>query len=345
MSSRLRVAIAYLNMLTIGTEAGGSAPLPYHLASCPRTGSSTPAGACRIRRVPRPPSPSTRYRDDRDPSTVGDADVGIIGEVAYTRAIMNARSDAGDAVFQTLDAFRIELPSWGFANTGTRFGKYLQPAAAVTIEEKLRDAGARARADRLCPTVALHVHWDFPGGLDDAEAVAAMAARAGVAPARSTRTSSRTRTTSTARSAIRIRPCARRRSSTAATASRSRRVGSRDLSLLVRRRLELSGHGEHPAAQALVRGGADAPCTTRSATEQRLLVEYKPFEPAFYHTDIADWGMALLLARAAGRRRRCSSTPAITTCRRTSSRSSPGCSTKACSAASTSTIAGMPTTT
>jgi L-rhamnose isomerase/sugar isomerase len=36
------------------------------------------------------------------------------------------------------------------------------------------------------------------------------------------------------------------------------------------------------------------------ATDQRLLVEYKPFEPAFYHTDIADWGMALLLARAAG---------------------------------------------
>ena len=33
---------------------------------------------------------------------------------------------------------------------------------------------------------------------------------------------------------------------------------------------------------------------------QRMLVEYKPFEPAFYHTDIADWGMALLLARAAG---------------------------------------------
>src|SRR5205085_5471609 len=36
------------------------------------------------------------------------------------------------------------------------------------------------------------------------------------------------------------------------------------------------------------------------ARDQRLLVEYKPFEPAFYHTDIADWGMALLLARAAG---------------------------------------------
>ena len=34
--------------------------------------------------------------------------------------------------------------------------------------------------------------------------------------------------------------------------------------------------------------------------KQRLLIEYKPFEPAFYHTDVADWGMAFLLARAAG---------------------------------------------
>ena len=45
---------------------------------------------------------------------------------------------------------------------------------------------------------------------------------------------------------------------------------------------------------------ARARCTPTSARDQRLLVEYKPFEPAFYHTDIADWGMALLLARAAG---------------------------------------------
>src|SRR5207302_7629213 len=36
------------------------------------------------------------------------------------------------------------------------------------------------------------------------------------------------------------------------------------------------------------------------ASGQRMLVEYKPFEPAFYHTDIADWGMALVMARSAG---------------------------------------------
>ncbi len=45
------------------------------------------------------------------------------------------------AVFEALESFRIELPSWGFANTGTRFGKFLQPAAASTIEQKFSDAG------------------------------------------------------------------------------------------------------------------------------------------------------------------------------------------------------------
>ncbi|MBI4875311.1 MAG: sugar isomerase, partial [Acidobacteria bacterium] len=46
-----------------------------------------------------------------------------------------------EAVWKALDAFNIEIPSWGVANTGTRFGKFIQPAAATTIEEKLSDAG------------------------------------------------------------------------------------------------------------------------------------------------------------------------------------------------------------
>ena len=45
--------------------------------------------------------------------------------------------------FAALDRFRIELPSWGFADTGTRFGVFHQPAAARTLEEKLADAGVR----------------------------------------------------------------------------------------------------------------------------------------------------------------------------------------------------------
>ena len=61
-----------------------------------------------------------------------------------------------------LDRFAIETPSWGYADTGTRFGKFLQAAAAGTVEEKFADAGQVHRLTGCCPTVALHVLWDFP---------------------------------------------------------------------------------------------------------------------------------------------------------------------------------------
>src|ERR1700687_894416 len=87
-----------------------------------------------------------------------------------------------DRLFEALDQFAIELPSWGFANTGTRFGKYLQPAAAVTIEEKLADAGQVHALTGICPTVALHVLWDCPDGAAGVAHVAASADRCGVRP-------------------------------------------------------------------------------------------------------------------------------------------------------------------
>src|ERR1700729_1083366 len=85
-------------------------------------------------------------------------------------------------IFHTLDRFRIELPSWGFADTGTRFGKYIQPAAAVSIEEKIADAAEVHSLTGACPTVALHVQWDFEEGIDSASKVAAIAQRHSVRP-------------------------------------------------------------------------------------------------------------------------------------------------------------------
>src|ERR1700748_160246 len=72
-----------------------------------------------------------------------------------------------EQVFAALDAFRIEIPSWGFANTGTRFGKFVQAAAATSIEEKFADAGEIHRLTGVTPTVALHVLWDLPNGKAD----------------------------------------------------------------------------------------------------------------------------------------------------------------------------------
>src|SRR5579875_3634768 len=76
-----------------------------------------------------------------------------------------------DHVFAALDSFRIEVPAWGFANTGTRFGKFVQPAAATTIAERFADAGMVNKLTGASPTVALHVLWDLPNGTADVPAI------------------------------------------------------------------------------------------------------------------------------------------------------------------------------
>lgn len=52
----------------------------------------------------------------------------------------NSHSANLEQATRALDAFQIEIPSWGFANTGTRFGKFVQAGAASTLEEKFSDA-------------------------------------------------------------------------------------------------------------------------------------------------------------------------------------------------------------
>ena len=91
-------------------------------------------------------------------------------------------ASTSDMISRALDAFRIELPSWGFANTGTRFGKFVQPAAATTTEEKFSDAGQIHALTGVCPTVALHVLWDFPKGLQSVGSIREFSERYGVKP-------------------------------------------------------------------------------------------------------------------------------------------------------------------
>src|SRR5271168_4698142 len=87
-----------------------------------------------------------------------------------------------ERIFGTLESFRIEIPSWGFANTGTRFGKFIQEAAATTIEEKFSDAGQVHRLTGVCPSMALHYLWDFPEGTGSAAAIRNLSQTYGVLP-------------------------------------------------------------------------------------------------------------------------------------------------------------------
>jgi len=85
-----------------------------------------------------------------------------------------------DRVVQALDSLRIELPSWGFANTGTRFGKFLQAEAAANIEEKFADAAQVNALTGVTPTLALHVLWDLPGGVRDTDKIRSLEKKYGV---------------------------------------------------------------------------------------------------------------------------------------------------------------------
>src|SRR5215510_14090810 len=98
-------------------------------------------------------------------------------EASMTAAMSDDRTGR---IFRALDTFRIELPSWGFANTGTRFGKFIQPAAATTTEEKFSDAGQVHLLIGVCPTVALHVQWDCFEGVQSIDEINRFASSYGV---------------------------------------------------------------------------------------------------------------------------------------------------------------------
>jgi len=215
---------------------------------------------------------------------------------------MNGRRS--DSIHGALETFRIELPSWGFANTGTRFGKYVQPAAATTIDEKFSDAAQVHRLTGVCPTLALHVLWDLPDGVSGAAQVATLAARHGIRPGSINPNlfeDQRYKFGSFGNPDPAVRAHAQQHA--VDSVEIGRQLGSRDVSFWFADGSNYPGaanirHRRQWFEDALKRVHA------RLGDDQRMLIEYKPFEPAFYHTDIADWGMALLLARAAGPRAR-----------------------------------------
>jgi len=214
-------------------------------------------------------------------------------------------SNAGktpDAVRKELSAFAVETPSWAYANTGTRFGKFLHPAAAVTIEHKIQDAAEVHRRTGIAPRLAVHVLWDFPNGFD--RKVAELAREHGIGigainPNLFQEPCYKFGSFANPDPAVRrraIRHCldsieiARQAKSDVLSlwfADGTNFPGQDDI---VRRRRRL--------AEGLAEVHAALP------DSMRMLIEYKPFEPATYVTDVPDWGAAAMLARSAGERAR-----------------------------------------
>ncbi len=205
-----------------------------------------------------------------------------------------------ERIHKALDTFVIELPSWGFSNTGTRFGKFIQASAATTTEEKLADAGQVHHFTGCCPSVATHVLWDFPEGLKSTAEVMASAAKAGVrlgAINPNVFQDQIYKNGSLGNPDPEIRKAALNH--ILESIEIGKQTGSQDVSLWFADGSSYPGtasirHRKQWFAEGLKEAHAHL------SPKQRMLVEYKPFEPYFYHTDLGDWGMSLLLSRHAG---------------------------------------------
>ncbi|RSM44364.1 L-rhamnose isomerase [Amycolatopsis balhimycina DSM 5908] len=190
-------------------------------------------------------------------------------------------------VSKALRAQRIETPSWAYANSGTRFKVFPQPGVPRTPEEKIADAAVVHKLTGVAPSVALHIPWDK---VDDYGALTAYARDLGVeigaintnvfqdedyklGSVTNPDAGIRRKATDHLLEAIDIMDA----------------TGSRDLKLWFSDGINYPGQDDIRDRQdrlaAALREAYD-----RLGPDQRMLLEYKLFEPAFYATDVPDWG-------------------------------------------------------
>lgn len=198
-----------------------------------------------------------------------------------------------------LAALEIETPSWGYGDSGTRFGTFRQAGRPRDVFERIDDAAEVHRLTGVASAVALHFPWDAVDDLDALRShLLARGLRAGAVnpnlfqepeyklgsvtnPDRKVR----------ARAVSHLLDCVQ-----IAT-----ELGSTAQSLWLADGINYPGQDDLRGRRTRM-----LECLTEVyealPDEQELLIEYKPFEPAFYATDLADWGSSLLVCHALGDR-------------------------------------------
>jgi L-rhamnose isomerase / sugar isomerase len=219
--------------------------------------------------------------------------------VATLRATLRQRQQQFDLdrLLDRIQAFSVETPSWGYGNSGTRFKVFAQRGAARNLQEKLADASIVHRLTHACPTIALHIPWDQT---DDWHAARREAENIGlrigaINPNLFQDDAYKLGSLANPDQATRRRAIAHVRECIAIAQA----TGSTIISLWLADGTNYPGQDDlrarrHRLIESLQAIYADLP------PEMRLLIEYKFFEPAFYATDLPDWGTALLMATKLG---------------------------------------------
>ncbi len=198
-------------------------------------------------------------------------------------------TETTDRVKAALRAQRIETPSWAYGNSGTRFKVFTQPGVPRTPFEKIDDAAQVHAFTGVAPTVALHIPWD---AVDDYRALADHAADRGVALGAINSNVFQDDDYKLG-SVTNPDPRIRRKATDHLLdcVSIMDETGSRDLKLWFSDGLNYPGQDNLARRQDRL-AEALREVYDRLGDDQRMLVEYKLFEPAFYATDIPDWGTA-----------------------------------------------------
>jgi L-rhamnose isomerase / sugar isomerase len=204
-----------------------------------------------------------------------------------------------DHVVGRLRALQIETPSWGYGDSGTRFATFTQPGRPRTVFERIDDAAEVHRLTGTAPAVALHFPWD---AVDDVAALRAHAEGLGL---RIGAVNPNLFQDPDYKLGSITNPDARVRDKAVAhlleCVEIARGLGSTAQSLWFADGTNYAGQDDLRA-----RRGRMLDCLARLyealPAEQELLLEYKPYEPAFYATDLADWGSALLACQRLGER-------------------------------------------
>src|SRR4051794_17669238 len=201
-----------------------------------------------------------------------------------------------------LEGQRIEVPSWAYGNSGTRFKVFGTPGTPRTVQEKIADAATVHRFTGLAPSVALHIPWDL---VDDYTALRAYAEDLGITLGTinsNTFQDDDYKLGALTHTDAKIRQKAIDHHFECIDVMAA--TGSRDLKIWL-------AEGSNYPGQADLRGRQDRLAESLAVIyerllglggPQRLVLEYKFFEPAFYHTDVPDWGTAYTHVAALGDR-------------------------------------------
>ena len=201
------------------------------------------------------------------------------------------------AVKDALKNHQIELPSWAFGNSGTRFKVFGQPGVPRTPFEKADDAAQVHKYTGVAPTMAVHIPWDKT---DDYGVLAGHAHEAGI---RIGAVNSNVFQDDDYKLGSVCNPDPRIRKKALAHLLECVDImdatGSRDLKLWFADGTNYPGQDDITARQDRLAEALHA-VYQRLGDDQRMLLEYKLFEPSFYTTDVPDWGTSLLHCLALG---------------------------------------------